>query len=116
MRANPSCSSSQRMPDQAGTSRMNDLVVIQATQGLIRYAIANQSGAKAKGIVIGHDHRFGSRRFAQLAANVARREGMKVYLFQGLVHTPMVPFATAKLSAAVGLMITASHNRALSRL
>lgn len=90
---------------------MNDLVVLQATQGLVRYALTQQERVRERGIVIGHDHRSGSKRFAELAANVARQEGVKVYLFQGLVHTPMVPFATSRLGAALGLMITASHNR-----
>lgn len=73
---------------------MNDLVVLQATQGLARYACEGIEGAKERGVVVGHDHReFGgmsSKRFAELAAGVFRREGMKVYFFEGLVHTPMV--------------------------
>ncbi|ORY87393.1 hypothetical protein BCR35DRAFT_320944 [Leucosporidium creatinivorum] len=100
----------------AGTAYMNDLVVIQATQGLVRYAAEHVEGAKERGIVIGYDHRavegMSSERFAQLAGNVARQEGWRVYAFEGLVHTPMVPFATTKLNAALGLMITASHNPA----
>lgn len=79
---------------KAGTAYMNDLVVLQATQGLVRYAQQQIEGANERGIVIGHDHRavegLNSKRFAQLAANVARRAGMKVYLYEGLVHTPMV--------------------------
>lgn len=93
---------------QAGTAFMNELVIIQATQGLIRYAAQVQAG---RSIVVGHDHRFRSQRFAELAAGVARAEGWTVYMFQGLVHTPMVPFAARRLGASLGLMITASHNR-----
>lgn len=73
---------------------MNDLIVLQATQGLARYAIDHIEGARDRGVVLGYDHRavegMSSKRFAQLAANVFRREGFKVYAFQGLVHTPMV--------------------------
>lgn len=79
---------------QAGISSMNDLVIIQATQGLARYACRVIPDARERGVVVGHDHRaFGgmsSARFAQLAAGVFRREGMKVYFYEGLVHTPMV--------------------------
>lgn len=79
---------------KAGTACMNDLVVIQATQGLVRYAIEHVDSARDRGIVVGYDHRavegLSSKRFAELAGNVARLYGMKVYAFQGLVHTPMV--------------------------
>ncbi|SGY14219.1 BQ5605_C010g06107 [Microbotryum silenes-dioicae] len=101
---------------QAGTSSMNDLVVLQATQGLASYVKEHVPNALSRGAVIGHDHRsFGglnSKRFAQLAAGVFQRGGYRVYLFEGLIHTPMVPFALSKLGAAVGLMVTASHNPA----
>ena len=77
---------------------MNDLIVIQATQGLARYAIDHVDGARERGVVIGYDHRsvqgMSSERFAQLASNVFRREGYTVYAYQGLVHTPMVVSAS----------------------
>lgn len=75
---------------QAGTAFMNGLVVLQATQGLARYACEVQDRARERGVVVGYDHRFRSKYFAELAAGVFRREGMKVYLLDGLVHTPMV--------------------------
>lgn len=85
----------------AGTAYMNDLVVIQATQGLVRYAAEHVEGAKERGIVIGYDHRavegMSSERFAQLAGNVARQEGWRVYAFEGLVHTPMVVSVNVKV-------------------
>jgi phosphoglucomutase len=75
---------------QAGTAFMNSLVILQATQGLARYACRAQSNARERGVVVGHDHRHRSKLFAQLAAGVFRREGMKVWLLDGLVHTPMI--------------------------
>lgn len=78
----------------AGTSNMNDLTVIQATQGLARYAIETIQDAQTRGVVVGRDHRavegLSSERFASLTAGVFRREGFKVYEYDGLVHTPMV--------------------------
>lgn len=98
---------------QGGTAFFNSLIVLQTTQGLARYACDNIEGARERGVVVGHDHRWRSKKFAQLAAGVFRREGMKVFLFEGLVHTPMVPFASARLKTALGIMLTASHNPAV---
>ncbi|TGZ81169.1 hypothetical protein EX30DRAFT_395678 [Ascodesmis nigricans] len=96
---------------QAGFSRMNDLTVIQASQGLASYILEqNPSGSS---IVIGHDHRHNSARFARLAAGVMISRGIKVYFYDTLVHTPMVPFGVDYFKASAGLMITASHNPAL---
>ncbi|GAA5831553.1 hypothetical protein JCM11251_000746 [Rhodosporidiobolus azoricus] len=101
-----------RGPMQAGPSAMNDLVIIQASQGLAKYAEETTDGAKERGIVVGHDHRFHSEEFARLTAGVFRRRGWKVYELEGLVHTPLVPFSTKRLNAALGVMVTASHNPA----
>ncbi|GAA5918589.1 hypothetical protein JCM6882_001902, partial [Rhodosporidiobolus microsporus] len=101
-----------RGPMQAGPSAMNDLVIIQASQGLAKYAEQTTEGAKERGIVVGHDHRHHSGEFARLTAGAFRRRGWKVYELDGLVHTPLVPFATKRLKAALGVMITASHNPA----
>ncbi|KAL8292012.1 hypothetical protein RQP46_001478 [Phenoliferia psychrophenolica] len=97
---------------QAGTTSINSLVILQATQGLARYAIKTIPDARERGVVVGHDHRWRSDKFARLAAGVFRAEGIKVFLFDGLVHTPMVPFAARELGCCLGLMITASHNPA----
>lgn len=75
---------------KAGNAFLNELVILQTTQGLIKYALETQPEAREMGMVIGYDHRHRSRRFAELSADVARRAGVKVYLFQGLVHTPLV--------------------------
>lgn len=92
---------------EAGYARMNDVTVLQASQGVAHYF-------KTGTVVIGFDHRerngLSSRRFAQLAAAVFKHHGFKVYLFGEYVHTPMVPFAVKTLNASCGIMITASHN------
>ncbi|KAF9351102.1 Phosphoglucomutase-3 [Mortierella sp. NVP85] len=95
---------------EAGFSRMNDLTVIQATQGLCLYVLENVKDAKERGVVIGHDHRHHSSDFARLTAGVFLSKGVKVYAYKNLVHTPMVPFGVKSLNAACGIMITASHN------
>ncbi|KAK9376799.1 uncharacterized protein V1513DRAFT_438168 [Lipomyces chichibuensis] len=95
---------------QAGFSRMNDLTVLQASQGLAVYVAQTVPDALEKGIVIGHDHRHHSYDFARLTACAFITKGFKVHYFDKLVHTPLVPFGVEALGAACGVMITASHN------
>lgn len=95
---------------EAGFSRMNDLTIIQASQGLCRYVLEKIPNATNKGIVIGYDHRYNSERFAKLTAAAFIHKKFKVYLYKSLVHTPMVPYGIQHFKAACGVMITASHN------
>jgi len=94
----------------AGYSKMNDLTVIQTTQGFCEYLKAQFSDIKTMGVVIGHDARYGSHRFARLCAAVFISAGIKVYLFSDIVATPFVPFGVLKYKCAAGIMVTASHN------
>lgn len=104
-----------------GFGRMNDLTVIQAAQGLVAHLEASlaSSGAsleeaKAKGIVLGFDHRalgsLNSRRFAVLTAVAATSRGFKVFLMSRFTLTPLVPFTIVHKGAVAGVMVTASHN------
>ena len=99
----------------AGYSRMNDLVILQTTQGVAAYLLS-QFGeeAKSKGVVIGYDHRrlgsLSSLGFARMSAAVLLSQGFKVFLLEGLVPTPFVAYAVKHLSTAAGIMVTASHN------
>ncbi|GBB97055.1 hypothetical protein RclHR1_02900018 [Rhizophagus clarus] len=95
---------------EAGFSRMNDLTVIQASQGLCMYLLDTLPTSVTKGVVIGHDHRHNSERFAKLTAAIFITKGFTVYFYRGLVHTPLVPFGVKRLGASCGIMITASHN------
>ncbi|XP_019858103.1 PREDICTED: phosphoglucomutase-2-like [Amphimedon queenslandica] len=96
----------------AGFSRMNDLTVIQTTQGLCKY-LELQFGKEAcqeRGVVIGYDARYNSHRFSRYVANVFINEGIKVYLFSRETPTPFTPFALRRYSCVAGVMVTASHN------
>ncbi|KAG1169097.1 hypothetical protein G6F70_008690 [Rhizopus microsporus] len=95
---------------EAGFSRMNDLTVLQASQGLAIYIEKNVKDAKKRGIVVGHDHRHHSLDFARLTASAFIQRGFKVWYYKDLIHTPLVPYTIKKLNAAGGVMITASHN------
>ena len=63
-----------------------------------------------KGIVIGYDTRFGSADFARASAEVLAGNGIKVYLSESAVPTPVVSYAVVHLEAGGGIVITASHN------
>ncbi|KAJ3562292.1 hypothetical protein NP233_g9666 [Leucocoprinus birnbaumii] len=95
---------------EAGWGRMNDFIIIQTSQGLASYVAQQIPDAGLRGVIIGHDHRFNSDRWAKLTAVAFLDKGIRVYLLRGNVHTPMVPFAVKRKKAACGVMITASHN------
>lgn len=60
--------------------------------------------------VIGYDCRFGGAMFAEQTALVLAEMGVKCYLSDGFVSTPMVSLACVKLNCHAGVIITASHN------
>ncbi|PRP84723.1 hypothetical protein PROFUN_07825 [Planoprotostelium fungivorum] len=99
-----------RGPMMAGSACMNDLTVIQASQGLCVYLEANVPDLKERGVVFGYDGRHNSKRFASLSAAAFLSRGVKVYLMQRLAATPFVPFLVTYKRAAAGVMVTASHN------
>ena len=99
-----------------GYSRMNELVILQTVQGLVRY-IQNQFGnelASKMGVVIGFDHRkylnHTSINFARISAAVLIQAGIKVYMLENQIATPFVAFGVTHLKCAAGIMVTASHN------
>ncbi|KAJ2540808.1 hypothetical protein EV175_006198, partial [Coemansia sp. RSA 1933] len=95
---------------EAGYSRLNQLTVITASQGLAAYVEHNVSDAQTRGIVVGHDHRHNSRTFALLTARAFVDRGFRVHFYPAIGPTPLVPFAVKRLRAACGVMVTASHN------
>ncbi|KAM5531828.1 hypothetical protein V8D89_014527 [Ganoderma adspersum] len=95
---------------EAGWNRMNDLIIIQASQGLCAYVLKHVKDARSRGVVVGHDHRYNSEKWAKLTAAVFIDQQVPVYFREGLAHTPLVPFTVRQKQAAAGVMITASHN------
>jgi len=93
-----------------GYAQMNDLVIIQTSQGLCSYLMSLFGGREQRSVVIGYDGRHNSRRFAGLTARAMIAKGFKVYLFQRCVPTPFIPFAVTLFKSVCGIMITASHN------
>ena len=93
-----------------GTNRMNDYTVGMATQGLANYLKDCFKSEPQISVVVGHDVRNNSRRFAELAADIFSANGIKVYLFDSCCPTPEVSFAIRHLGCQSGVMVTASHN------
>lgn len=93
----------------AGTNRMNIYTVRKATQGIAEYLNESFDGAS---VAIAYDSRKNSKKFAQTAAEVFVGNGIKVYLFDTLMPTPMLSFAVRQLKCSAGVVITASHNPA----
>ena len=91
-----------------GTNRMNIYTVGAATQGLCNYLKQQFSGEIS--VVIGHDCRNNSRKFAEISADIISANGIKAYLFDALRPTPEISFAIRELGCQSGIIITASHN------
>ncbi|KAL8668233.1 MAG: hypothetical protein Q9202_000211 [Teloschistes flavicans] len=96
----------------AGSARINAVTIIQTSQGLAEYLLLNHADTAKAGIVVGYDARYNSRHYAELAATVFESKGIKVWWYEEIVHTPLVPFAVKTFEAAAGIMVTASHNPA----
>ncbi len=94
----------------AGIGRMNLYTVRRASAGFAAYMLSSIEGSRTAGVVISHDNRHHSRDFALATAGVFAAYGIKAYIFDALRPTPELSFAVRRLSAAGGVMITASHN------
>lgn len=61
-------------------------------------------------VIIGHDCRFNGDLFMKAAVKTFLASGIKVFMAEGFVSTPMVSLGTNKQKADLGVVITASHN------
>ena len=94
----------------AGSNRMNIYTVGAATQGLANYLNKCFAGKKDISVVVGHDCRNNSRKFAEISADIFTANGIKVYLFEDMRPTPEMSFAIRHLGCQSGIILTASHN------
>jgi phosphoglucomutase len=92
-----------------GFSCMNEVTVMQASQGLARWLKSEHSDICSLGVVLGHDARHNSDRFAELAANAFQALDIPVYFFTELSATPLVSYSIKHYKTAGGVMVTASH-------
>ena len=93
-----------------GSNRINRVTIGESAQALCLYARTFDPEAAKKGIVIACDTRLSSPELSRYSAQVAAANGFKVYLFDNFRSTPELSFAVRYLKAAVGIVISASHN------
>lgn len=94
----------------AGSNRMNKYTVGAATQGLSNYLKVAFADLDQISVVVGHDVRNNSRKFAEIVAGIFSANGIHVYLFESFRPTPELSFAIRELGCQSGVNITASHN------
>ena len=92
----------------AGTNRMNSYTVKKASMGLAKYVLVQSD--EQPSIAIAYDTRNGSQQFAEDAAAVFSSMGIKAYLFDVAMPTPVLSFTVRHLCCDAGIVVTASHN------
>ncbi len=92
----------------AGPNRMNRYTVAKATKGYADYLMSRYSGDIS--VAIAYDSRNNSRYFSEVAAGVLAANGIKVYIYDALMPTPVLSFTVRQLGCNGGIVLTASHN------
>ena len=82
--------------------------VRRAAAAIAGYVVKNEDAQR--GLLIGYDTRFGSRRFAEVAAETIAAAGIPVFLANDYTPTPALSYSVKQRGAAGGVMITSSHN------
>jgi phosphomannomutase len=82
--------------------------VRRVAAGIAAYVLEKED--PSRGLVIGYDTRFGSRRFAEASVEVLAAAGIPIKLASDYTPTPALSYAVKHLGTAGGIMITSSHN------
>ena len=92
---------------EAGSNRMNRVLVAQAAAGFAAYLL---SRSDSPSVVIGYDGRTNSKVFATDTAELMAGAGVRAIILPRLLPTPVLAFAVRHLDVSAGVMVTASHN------
>lgn len=92
----------------AGPNRMNRYTVAKATKGYVDYLMSRYSGDIS--VAVAYDSRNNSRYFSEVAAGVLAANGIRVYIYDALMPTPVLSFTVRQLGCNGGIVLTASHN------
>ena len=79
-------------------------------QAIADYILEETENDHTPEVIIGHDTRFLSDRYAAEVARVMAGNGIVAWLARGDTPTPAISYAVKHKGAAAGVMITASHN------
>jgi phosphomannomutase len=82
--------------------------VRKVVHAIARYLVRAEK--PGRGVLVGYDTRFGSERFARLAAETVAATGTPVWLASEACPTPALSLLVRLRGAAAGIQITASHN------
>lgn len=88
----------------------NDFTIENVTKVSAGVADWLNTTTKNPVVILGYDTRFGGEMFAKQIAVVLADRGIKVFLSDSFVTTPMLSLGTLKKSASLGIIVTASHN------
>ena len=92
----------------AGPNRMNKYTIAKATKGYADYLKSRFDSEIS--VAIAYDSRNNSQYFSQVAAGVLAANGIKVYIYDTLMPTPVLSFTAKYLGCNGGIVLTASHN------
>lgn len=92
----------------AGPNRMNKYTIAKATKGYADYLKSRFDSEIS--VAIAYDSRNNSQFFSQVAAGVLASNGIKVYIYNTLMPTPVLSFTAKHLGCNGGIVLTASHN------
>ncbi|MDQ3879794.1 MAG: phosphoglucomutase/phosphomannomutase family protein [Chloroflexota bacterium] len=82
--------------------------VRRCARGVAEYLV--DRGTAGRGVVVCHDRRFASEHFAAACVEVLAAHGIRSFVPPDAVPTQVGSFFTREMSAAAGIVITASHN------
>lgn len=91
----------------AGPNRMNIYTIGKVSQA---FAQVLKDRGEDRPFVIAYDVRHGSKEFAAYTARVFASNGIRVYLSEDILATPITSYAIRQVGAGGGVIITASHN------
>ncbi|MFH1542481.1 MAG: phosphoglucomutase/phosphomannomutase family protein [bacterium] len=69
-----------------------------------------EKGLDKNGVAVGYDNRFQSESFANVAAKVCSGAGIKTFLSDRAIGSPVLSYTVNNQKLGAGIMITASHN------
>lgn len=79
-------------------------------QAIADYILEETENDHVPEVIVGHDTRFLSDRYAAEVARVMAGNGIVAWLARGDTPTPTISYTVKHKGAAAGVMITASHN------